>query len=148
MEFPSGTRLVYMAFGSRFALTAYNKTSDLESNPVYVEHTFTGASGGSGGDCSCGSGFTHVEEQTFTADATVPNTSYTPCTGDMLTWKLKFTGGPWAVTGWGTQYKNAPTLDINGAPSTLTVVTFFGSADSGGTARWFFQSLSTGLSSY
>lgn len=139
MEFSRGNVMVQMFFGSQFALTAYNQANDLESNPVYVTHTFTGA-GGSSGDCDCGAGFTHIEEHTMTADYTVPATTYTPCTGDMLTWFLAqdSTGG-WIPT-WNAQYYNAPTTDINGTPSTLSVIRFVGR-----NSKWYFAGLDTGL---
>lgn len=138
MEFPSGQIGIQLFVGSRFFLTTYNDTNGLESGPVVLEYDTladltTAISGGSA-------------DTDVTAEYTMTSSPYAiPCvpspqSGVRLTVFLAqdATGG--RTPSWASCYKNAPTTEIDGTASTLSVVGF--SYRSG---SWYRDSFETGL---
>lgn len=138
LEFTSGQTGVQIFFGSTFFLTTYNDTNGLESGPVVLEYDTladlaTAISGGS-------------TDTDVTAEYTMTSSPYAiPCvpspqSGVRLTVFLAqdATGG--RTPSWASCYKNAPTTEIDGTASTLSVVGF--SYRSG---SWYRDSFETGL---
>lgn len=122
-----GTRGFFCFRGTAVSVAAYNNQSNLASSKISVAYDFTTLIG-SGGSCAGCSGKSdvHLEQHDIDTDPTeVPNTSWTPCTGDQLMWKLTMVGDGNEVT-WGSQYKHAPTADIDGTDGTYTLVRFAG----------------------
>lgn len=138
LEFPSGQIAIQLFIGSRFFLTTYNNTNGLESGPVVLEYDTladltTAISGGS-------------TETEVTAYYEMDSSPYAiPCTpspqsGVRLTVILKqdATGG--RTPSWASCFKNAPTTEIDGTASTLSMVGF---SYYGG--FWWRDGLETGL---
>jgi len=137
-EFPSGQLAIQIFYGSKFVLTTYNDTNGLESGPVVLEYDTladlaTAISGG-------------LSDTDVTAEYTMDSSPYAiPCvpspqSGVRLTVFLAqdATGG--RTPSWASCYKNAPTTEIDGTASTLSVVGF--SYRSG---SWYRDSFETGL---
>ncbi len=139
-----GTRGFFCFRGTAVSVAAYNNQSNLASSKISVAYDFTTLIGSGGGCVDC-SGKSDVRIETMTLDAapdTVPKTSFTPCTGDQLCWKLNQDGSGNRTVAWDTQYENAPTTDINGTAGTFTLVRFVGI-----NSKWVFDgTFITGLS--
>lgn len=144
MEFTPGTRGVHLFRGQRIALACWNAPAELLSSKIYLTYDFTALLSGGGGCSGCaGKSDVHVQITNLTASpTTVPNTSWTPCTGDQLCCKLiqDATGG--RTVAWDTQFEHAPTTDIDGTPNTYSLVRFVGI-----NSKWVYDNtLHTGLS--
>lgn len=144
MEFPAGQRGVQLFWGTQIFLACWNEPAQLASSKISLSYNFGTLLSNSGGCSGCsGKSDVHVQITDLTASpTTVPNTSWTPCTGDQLCCKLiqDATGG--RTVAWDTQFEHAPTTDIDGTPNTYSLVRFVG-IDS----KWVYDNtLHTGLS--
>lgn len=137
-EFTAGQLGIQLFIGSRFFLTTYNDTNGLESGPAVLEYDAAGdlttvITGGSG-------------ETEVTAYYEMTSGPYAiPCTPSpqsgielIVLLKQDATGG--RTPSWASCFKNAPTTEIDGTASTLSMVGF---SYYGG--YWWRKSLETGL---
>lgn len=139
-EFTSGQLGIQLFIGSVFFLSTYNDTNGLESGPVVLEYDTQSdlltlvSGGGSGGETEV----TAYYEMT-SGPFPIPCTP-SPQSGVELIVILKqdATGG--RTPSWASCFKNAPTSQIDGTASTLSMVGF---SYYGG--YWWRKSLETGL---
>lgn len=137
-EFSAGQIGIQLFVGSRFFLTTYNNTNGLESGPAVLEYDAAGdlttaITGGS-------------SETEVTAYYEMTSGPYSiPCTPSpqsgielIVILKQDATGG--RTPSWASCFKNAPTTEIDGTASTLSMVGF---SYYGG--YWWRKSLETGL---